>query len=82
MYLWCFYWAFQTLTTVGYGDFGAYNHYEIWVTIFWMMFGVIFYSTVVGTLTSVITEEVLMEEGLMQQLNALDNFAEATSMDD
>lgn len=72
LYLLSFYWAFQTLTTVGYGDFGAYNHYEIWLTVFWMMFGVIFYASVVGTLTSVITEEVLNAEGLSTQLAALD----------
>lgn len=49
------YWAFQTLTTVGYGDFGAYNGMEIMVTCIWMFIGVAFYSFVVGSLTSVIT---------------------------
>jgi len=49
------YWAFQTLTTVGYGDFGAYNGNEILVTCIWMFVGVAFYSFVVGSLTSAIT---------------------------
>ena len=50
------YWAFQTLTTVGYGDFGAYNAYEMLVTCIWMFIGVAFYSFVVGSLTSAITD--------------------------
>lgn len=50
------YWAFQTLTTVGYGDFGAYNNAEIWLTLVWMFVGVAFYTFVVGSLTTVITE--------------------------
>jgi len=57
MYFQCVYWACQTLTTVGYGDFGAFNSWEIILTIIWMAIGVAFYSIVVGTLTSTITSE-------------------------
>lgn len=49
------YWASQTLTTVGYGDFGAYNSQEIILTCVWMFVGVIVYAIVVGSLTSAIT---------------------------
>ena len=49
------YWAFQTLTTVGYGDFGAYNGWEIFLTLWWMFLGVSFYTVVVGSLTSMVT---------------------------
>ena len=49
------YWAFQTLTTVGYGDFGAYNGWEILLTLSWMFLGVSFYTVVVGSLTSMVT---------------------------
>ena len=72
MYFQCMYWAFQTLTTVGYGDFGAYNAYEILITILWMAFGVIFYSMVVGTLTSVITEEGNDTLSLAGKINAFE----------
>ena len=53
----CLYWAFQTLTTVGYGDFGANTIYEYFINLIWMLFGVSFYSFVVGSLTSIITAE-------------------------
>ena len=43
-YIECFYWSMQTLTTVGYGDFGAKTTSEILLSLFWMLFGVSFYS--------------------------------------
>lgn len=48
------YWAFQVLTTVGYGDFGAQTASELVLNLIWMTFGVSFYSFVVGSLTSII----------------------------
>lgn len=37
------YWAFQTQTTVGYGDFGAHNGWEITITMVWMLLGAFLY---------------------------------------
>lgn len=53
---WCqaMYWACQTLTTVGYGDFGAHNNWEIAITCLWMFCGVAIYTVVIGTLTSMV----------------------------
>jgi hypothetical protein len=53
---WCqaMYWACQTLTTVGYGDFGAHNNWEIALTCVWMFCGVAIYSVVFGTLKSMV----------------------------
>lgn len=75
------YWAFQTLTTVGYGDFGCYNGAEIILTCIWMFFGVAFYSVVVGSLTSVITSSHVESESLNAKIKALGEFAEAKGMD-
>jgi len=80
-YMMCLYWAFQTLTTVGYGDFGALNEYEITVTCIWMFVGVSFYSFVVGSLTSVITDTATQEDNLISKLNALEDFAKETELD-
>jgi len=74
-YVYSLYWAFQTLTTVGYGDFGAYNTGEIAITCVWMFLGVAFYSFVVGSLTSVITAEGSQQENLIGKLKALEEFA-------
>lgn len=51
------YWAYQTLTTVGYGDFGAYNGWEILITLVWMFIGVSFYTIVVGSLTAMVASD-------------------------
>jgi hypothetical protein len=37
------YWAFQTLTTVGYGEFGVHNIWEILITCLWLFVGVAFF---------------------------------------
>ena len=54
-YLYSVYWALQTLTTVGYGDIPADTNEEKTVAIFWMVFGVGFYSFTIGNLSSFIT---------------------------
>jgi len=69
------YWAFQTLTTVGYGDFGAYNNYEIAITCVWMFIGVAFYSVVVGSLTSMLVDDEVQQESLNTKLKALEEFS-------
>lgn len=46
------YWACQTLTTVGYGDFGSYNRFELAMTLIWQFLGVIIYTVIFSSLTS------------------------------
>lgn len=81
VYTYSVYWACQTLTTVGYGEFGCYNLYEIFITIIWMGFGAMFYSILVGTLTSVIIEEVLTAGNLTKKIKAVESFSEAAHLD-
>ncbi|EAR99256.2 cation channel family protein (macronuclear) [Tetrahymena thermophila SB210] len=53
-YLYSIYFVFQTITTVGFGDINAYTNAEIIMTICLMIFGVGFYSSTIGILSSVI----------------------------
>ena len=56
-YLIAIYWAFQTVTTVGFGDIPAVTVSERVLALFWMIFGVGFYSFTVGNLTSIIASQ-------------------------
>jgi uncharacterized membrane protein YwzB len=64
LYLECVYWALQTVSTVGYGDFGANTVAELFLNVVWMVFGVGFYSFVIGNLTSIIANENANSENL------------------
>lgn len=53
-YLSAFYWAFQTVTTVGYGDFSVSTDNEYYLCAIWMLVGVTFYSFTIGQVSSLI----------------------------
>lgn len=47
-----FYFCLSVLTTVGYGDVHAYTDFELLFSIAWMLFGVAFYSFMIGIISS------------------------------
>lgn len=51
-----FYWAFQTLLTIGYGDIVPHNQFERMFAVMWMIFGVGFYSYMIGNIINMINE--------------------------
>lgn len=54
-YLYSFYWAFQTVTAVGFGDLHISTNAEYMFTLIWMVIGVNFYSYLIGNITSIIS---------------------------
>lgn len=89
LYLECLYWSLQTVATVGFGDFGAFTVAELFICIIWMIFGVGFYSFVIGNLTSIIANENANSENLyvirfanifQNKLKALEEFAKKTKL--
>ena len=48
------YWAFQTLTTVGFGDVSGVTSTERIFAICWMLLGVAMYSYAIGNMTNMI----------------------------
>lgn len=74
------YWTLQVLTTVGYGDMGAGNTLEIFMNIFWMVFGVAFYSFVIGNVQSIILKSTEDTEDLINKLKALEKFKKETNL--
>lgn len=82
LYLECIYWAMQTVATVGFGEFGAFTIPELLMSIVWMIYGVGFYSAVIGYLTSMIANEAANSENQYNKLKALEEFAKKTNMPD
>jgi roadblock/LC7 domain-containing protein len=68
IYLECCYWSFQTIATVGFGEFSAITYTELIMSILWMICGVSFYSIIIGNLTSMIANETANSENLFVSL--------------
>ena len=77
-YIYSFYFVYQTITTVGYGDVGVKTPVELIFTICLMFVGVVFYSTILTKLLGIISEaneqhyegeqKVEMLKGIAQQI--------------
>ena len=74
------YWAFQTLTTVGYGNFGAYNYAELFTAIIFMGIGTVFFAYSTGSMMSIMTETRTYEESLNEAVKSLEIFAKEANM--
>ena len=79
-YLTACYWAFQTLTTVGYGDVPVTTYPEQCVAIFWMVFGVGFYSFTIGNFQTILNEIDLHAYHLQLKLDTLLEFSKRTHL--
>ena len=53
IYLAALYWTFTTMSTVGYGDITARTGLEQFLAIVLMLFGVVFFSFVIGSISSI-----------------------------
>ena len=74
-YIASYYWAFQTIATVGYGDInGKANVVEQVFCICWMIIGVAFYSYTIGNMTSLIAGNDDENEFLNKNMEILKNF--------
>ncbi|CAG9325896.1 unnamed protein product [Blepharisma stoltei] len=78
VYLTALYWAITVLTTVGFGDIHALTETEMLICIIWMLFGVGFYSFIVGTITSVMTSLDEKAAKINGKLLKVDLFAKDT----
>ena len=66
-----FYWAVQTLLTVGFGDINGKNVQERIFCIAWIVFAVSFYSYSIGNVTNVISSVDVATEQLNEQIATL-----------
>ena len=66
-----FYWAFQTTTTVGYGDFSVNTWAEYFIAIIWMVIGTNFFSFTIGSVSTMIVALDEKDRVINQKLNIL-----------
>ncbi|CAD8188879.1 unnamed protein product [Paramecium pentaurelia] len=55
-FIYAFYWAYQTITVIGYGDVEAHNSDEYLLVIIWMLIGVGYYSFTIGNITFILIQ--------------------------
>mmetsp|Transcript_24630 Transcript_24630/g.43472 ORF Transcript_24630/g.43472 Transcript_24630/m.43472 type:complete len:403 (+) Transcript_24630:855-2063(+) len=79
-YLNSVYWAFTTVTTVGYGDISATTQLEMILAVTWMITGVGFYSFTIGSLSSFLSAIDTRDSILNAKLAALHEFAKETGI--
>ena len=75
LYLYSFYWAIATISTVGFGDIRAYSSRERIFSICWMCIGVGFYSYTVGALSAIMSNENAYKENLQDKYAFLNSYA-------
>ena len=80
-YIASIYWAFTTLSTVGYGDITGGTDEERLFSIVWMLLGVGFYSFAIGSLTSVLSTLDTRSNELTIKLNAVDQISKEARLD-
>jgi hypothetical protein len=54
-YFLSFYWSFQTVTTVGYGDFSIRTYTETLLATLWMIVGTNIYAFTIGNVSTMIS---------------------------
>lgn len=75
IYIAAFYWAFTTLTTVGYGDITPVTPLEKVIAVVWMLLGICSFSFAIGSLTGMIAKLDTKETILVHKLEHIDEFS-------
>jgi len=68
-YIAAFYWSTTTLVTLGYGDIAPFTTSEMIYSCIWMLFGVGFFSFMLGKLTSVLSSIDKKTVSYIQKIN-------------
>ena len=79
-YIASMYWAFTTMTTVGYGDVSAQTRGERIFAILGMIMGAFVYSGIIGSIGSVITNMDLSQQAHRVKMDAVSTYVRERSL--
>jgi hyperpolarization activated cyclic nucleotide-gated potassium channel 1 len=80
LYLASFYWAFTTISTVGYGDIHAFTEIEMIVCIIAEAVGVGVYSMIISSVTSLLSSIDFREAEIANKVKAAEDFGVETGL--
>lgn len=80
LYITSVYWAFTTLTTVGYGDLSPNTIAEKVIAVIWMLAGLYFLGFTIGSLSTLAASIDTKEKILSKKLAAIDEFITDTKL--
>jgi hypothetical protein len=75
IYSFAYYWLFEVIATVGYGEFTGTTPLEYWVTIFFEFLGVTFIALLLGFLGKAIGHDVTFDGFITERLDVIDTWA-------
>ena len=81
IYLTALYFCLSVLTTVGYGDVHAFTNHEILFCIFWMQFGVAFYSLTIGIISSFFQDKETKQSLVTNRIKKLESLCYTMDID-
>lgn len=75
------YWAFATLSSVGYGDISAHTDHERWFAILMILVGAVLFAETVGRLTSMAQEMNANKAEMRKRILGVNEFVKAKRLD-
>jgi hypothetical protein len=71
-YIFAFYWIFEVITTVGYGDYTGKTSHEYLFSIILQFIGLIFFSFLMGSINGIFNTSDNFEDLIDEKLDSLD----------
>ena len=71
-YIFAFYWIFEVITTVGYGDYYGQTSHEYFFSIILQFIGLIFFSFLMGSINGIFNTSDNFEALIDEKLDSLD----------